>query len=141
MIKFISPPDGNIIKNPNLEFLEILILYGESLYWNAGSGQASIELENNNVESYLTLTFDIDYGFQIEYKKDGEPFYVSLGEGDFETTVSPYVGGDPWLLPTKFFISREEAWDVVAYFCETGLRSDETTWGKLQDQNWNYGRT
>ena len=77
MVNFFSPPDGSNLADPDPYFLEILIRYGESLFWNSGSGQASIEFKNDEIESFITLTFDPEHGFQIEYKREGEPFYVS----------------------------------------------------------------
>ncbi len=133
---FFSPPDGKIFKNPDLGFLKTLILYAESLYWNSGAGQANIDIETDGKTRHLILTFDVNFGFMLEFHILGEPIFVSLGDGTFDESTTVYIGGVPEEFPSKFFITREEAWEAVEYFCETGELCDEITWGKLEDQNW-----
>ncbi|NJM15276.1 MAG: hypothetical protein HC896_07770 [Bacteroidales bacterium] len=139
-ILFNSPPDGHVFKNPDLNLFRTLIFHGQSQYWNAGAGQALIELINQGEESLLALTFHQDMGFQVEVKLGDEPYFVCLGNGDFDNTVTVHVGGEPLLLPTKFFVTKQTTWDIVQYFCETGQRNNDYQWASVEELNWHYGR-
>jgi hypothetical protein len=136
---FTTPPYGDEIVNPDLRFIEILILYVNNEYWCAGPGQAWLDYKTDKLTYKLVLTFDINYGFYLEYKDAKEDKFSSFGKGDFEHSVTVYVGGDPWILPTKFFVSRNEAWLAVKHFCETGEMYGEITWARSSDVDWHYG--
>jgi len=136
--KFFSPPYGDVILNPDLLFLEILVLYVNDEYWCSGSGDSYIEYEDEAKTSRIEILFSLEYGFYLRFQAWQEDYH-SLGLGDFTNTVTVYVGGDPLLLPTKFFITREQALLVVKEFCQTGKRINKINWGKDEDINWNYG--
>ncbi len=78
-------------------------------------------------------------GFYLEYIDQHSVFYVSLGNGNFEDTVTVYVGGEPLVLPLAFFVSREAASAAVEEFCNTGQRSDVLIWKDRNEVNWYYG--
>jgi hypothetical protein len=137
--KFCSPADGDIIENPDISFLRILILYVGKEYWNSGAGQGYITYVKDNKDQQLLITFDQDWGFYLEFQSNQEDTQVTLGKGNFENTVSPYIGGNPVLLPTKFFITREKALLAIEKFVKTGDRTNQITWGKESEQNWHYG--
>jgi len=137
-IEFISPADGDVLQNPDVLFLKILIMYVNEEFWCSGSGVTELNYQDQKLKSYLEIYFNVEFGFYIRYKSWQEDYH-SLGLGDLVNIVSVYVGGDPVLLPTKFFVTREEALLVVKEFCQTGKRTDKINWGKDQDINWHYG--
>ncbi|NJO03819.1 MAG: hypothetical protein HC880_21050 [Bacteroidia bacterium] len=49
------------------------------------------------------------------------------------------VGGEPWHLPSRFFIDPEQTWWAVEEFLKSGQRTPKITWGRLEEQNWDYG--
>jgi hypothetical protein len=141
-VKFYSPPFGDEIENPDTRLLEIMILYVDGNFWASGSGQAWITYVDDKKYAKLILTFDIsNTKFCLEYDSNQEPRCVSLGEGDFNHIISTYVGGDKWILPTKFFVSPTETWLAIEEFCNTGNKTDKITWGKRSEINWHYGYT
>ena len=118
-----------------------MIWFSGEEFWSAGSGQGWLEHFKENKKSTLLLTFHKDYGFHLEIKFSESPPLVSLGEGegDFEQTVKTHVCGDPWILPTKFFVTRGQTWQAVEQFCKTGTKTDAITWGDKRKINWHYG--
>ncbi len=140
IIDFYSPPYAEVIGEPDLRLIKILILYVDAEFWTAGSGQAWFTYLDDDKNYQLVLTFHTDYGFHVRYKVEGESIKVSLGEsGDYEHSVETFVGGDPWILPTKFFVTREQTWQAVEEFCTTGNKTDTITWTDNRDIKWHYG--
>ena len=137
-IVFVSPADGEIIESPDIKLLRILILYVDN-YWTFGSGQGEFTFKEKDKDRQLLITFDKDWGFHVEFQSNHEPTQVSLGKGDYDTTVSPYIGGNSWVLPTIFFITREETLLVVDHFLKTGERAPSIHWGNSSEINWHYG--
>lgn len=139
IVDFYSPPYAEVISKPDLRLIQILILYVDAEYWTAGPGQAWFDYRDNDKNCQLILTFHTNHGFHVRYE-DEKSIKVSLGEsGDYEHSVKTYVGGDPWILPTKFFVTREQTWQAVEEFCTTGNRTDVITWGDNREIKWHYG--
>lgn len=138
-IEFFSPPDGEIIRNPKPESLKELVLNRGEDYWNAGAGQGSLDRKQRGRSLQLLLTFSTDHGFYLEYIDRNDVYFVSMGEGTFDQTVTVEVGGDPILLPTAFFISPDQAWAAVEEFCATGKRTTAIRWKDRSEVNWDYG--
>jgi hypothetical protein len=137
-VEFFSPPDGNTLTDPDVAFLKKLVLTGGDDYWNSGAGQGSLKYSGVNEKKELLLTFHERNGFSLEYIDSRDVYYVSLGCGDFNHSVKVYVGGDPLILPTKFFVSRELACAAVEDFCLTGQPTPKIKWGKRSEQKWDY---
>lgn len=138
-IEFFSPPDGDEVTNPDKKWLRDLVLNKGEDFWNAGAGQGSLKFSGPDGTVELLLTMEQSLGFYLEYIDQNSVYYVSLGNGSFEDTVTVYVGGDPLVLPSAFFVSREVAWTAVEEFCNTGQRSDALTWKDRSEVNWHYG--
>jgi len=138
-IEFFSPPEGEFVKNPKLEWLKGLILNKGESYWNAGAGQGSLTRKQNGSNVQLTITLAPDHVFYLEYIDRDDTYFVSIGEGTFEETITVEVGGDPLLLPTAFLISKELACAAVVEFCKTGQRTKRVKWKKRSSVNWHYG--
>lgn len=132
-------PEGDEIENPTPEYLKEKILQADEYYWSIGSGQGWITFRTPDKSTKLVITFDPTNGFCLEYRSTKEPSHVSIGQGDFEHTVSPQVGGDPWLLPTKFFVSRKDAWQALSEFLMTGERTSKINWAVQKEIDWQYG--
>lgn len=95
VLEFFSPPDGDVIVDPDIKLLRKLVLTGGEDYWNAGAGQGSLKYVGANGKTELLLAFHKTCGFYLEYIDMNDVYYVSLGGGDFDHAVSVYVGGNP----------------------------------------------
>lgn len=138
-MEFFSPPDGEIVMNPELDQLRDLIMNKGEDYWNAGAGQASLKRHQNGATIELLLMMEPSLGFYLEYIDPQNVYYVSLGEGSFDKTATIYIGGDPVLLPTVFFVPRESACAAVEELYRTGQRSERINWKRRSEVSWHYG--
>ncbi len=138
-VEFFSTPDGDFVTNPDREWLRDLILNQGEDYWNAGAGQGSLKYSGPDGTVELLLTMERSSGFYLEFIDQNSVYYVSLGNGTFEETVTAFVGGEPLILPCAFFVSREQAWTAVEEVCNTGQRSAALTWKNRSEVNWHYG--
>jgi hypothetical protein len=138
-IEFFSPPDGDTLTNPDRDWLKKLVVEPSRNYWNSGAGQASLKWHGDNGATELLLVFDQDHGFSLEYIDQNKVYYVPLGDGDFDHTVKVYVGGEPVVLPTKFFVSKERTWVAVEQFLKDGNRSNDLNWARRSELKWHYG--
>ena len=87
----------------------------------------------------MEIYFSEKYGFHLRiFPKNGD-FFLSFGQGDYKHSVEVYVGGDPWLLPTKYFITNEETLIAVEEFAKTGEITPHVNWGKGSEETWTYG--
>ncbi len=134
-----SAPSGEVLENPELSDIKKLILTKGERYWNTGSGDGGFDFYYETGNANLQLIFDKKWGFYLLYRGADKKSYTSFGPGDFDHTVSPGVGGDPLLLPTKFFVPRERAWEAVEEFCKSGQKSAKITWMDNAKVKWNYG--
>jgi hypothetical protein len=132
-------PAGESVTNPDPDRLKELILNGGEDYWNVGSGQASLEYVEDSGRTALLLALEPSLGFYLEYVNRNKVYYVPVGEGPLDRTVTIYVGGDPMPLPTAFFVSRELAWDAVELMCRSGERTPKINWKERSETNWHYG--
>jgi hypothetical protein len=135
--EFFSPPDGDIIANPDILFLRILFLYVDQEYWNSGSGDSYIDYKDEHKSSRLQILFSHEFGFYLRYQSWGKDLH-SLNNGDYSKITEVYVGGNPIVLPVKFFIDRESAFEAVELFCETGEHSPLIEWGADGDIEWDW---
>jgi hypothetical protein len=138
-IEYHSPPDGATIPAPKPEWLRDLVLRAGKEYWNAGAGQAALTWQGGEVRTVLLLTFEETLGFYLEYVDPRSCYYVSVHDDREPRTVTVYVGGNPLLLPSRFFVSRRSAWEAVAHFLRTGEKNDAVRWEERNKQNWDYG--
>jgi hypothetical protein len=112
-------------------------LHGDAKYWCVGSGDGSLEAKVGSGIVALSLVLKEPYGFLLQYGMyDSTDDFVSITSTDFSTTVQASLGGNPWVVPTGFFVSREKAWEAIEDFCQSGQMSKSLTWGRLADQQW-----
>ena len=126
-IEFTSPADGDVIINPDIAMLRILFLYVGEEFWNSGSGDSCIDFYDAGIENSLEILFSEPEGFYLRYKAKGQDFHTA-NQLDFSKVTTIYVGGNPLVLPVKFFVSRDAAFEAVRYFCKSGFRLDSLTW-------------
>lgn len=132
-----SHPDGGSIDNPSLEELRKLILHGDEEYWQGGSGEGSLETTINGRLVSLSLMLEEPYGFLLMgLEEDSTDHYMSESSDDYSTTVTHYYEGEPWVVPTAFFVSRELALEAAQEFCRSGHRSKSIKWVLLGDREW-----
>ncbi|VEP18272.1 hypothetical protein H1P_730013 [Hyella patelloides LEGE 07179] len=135
-------PSGESIKNPDVKTIENLILHESEDYWCSGAAQGGLSWFKDEREwiSLLEIVFEPSQGFWLKYT-DSDVICVSLGSGDYkhENAVTAYIGGEPLLLPTKWFVKPQEAWFAVEEFCQTGGMTIKINWGRQGEQNWDYG--
>ena len=136
-IEFTSPADGDMIADPGLQMLRILFLYVGPEFWNSGSGDSCIDFYDEKKEAALEILFDNPNGFYLRYKAKGQDFHSS-NDSDFSVVTKIYVGGNPLILPVKFFIDRGKAFDAVHYFCQTGDRINTVPWIEDDKIEWDW---
>jgi len=118
--EFFSPPDGSFVANPKAEWLHDLILNKGDEYWNAGAGQASLKRDDDGNSVELQLTMVPKHGFYREFIDTNNKYFVSLGDGTFDETVTVCVGGDPIVLPTAIVVSKDWLWRQSMSFAGQG---------------------
>ncbi len=133
-------PNGPDITNPTMEMLREKILHGDEKYWCVGSGAGSLETNLGSETVSLSLILKEPYGFLLLYGMDDSwDDFVSISSADFSTTVEASLGGNSWIVPTGFFVSRQKALEAVEEFCRSGQMSKSLTWGRLAEQQWALG--
>lgn len=140
LTEFFSPADGDIIANPDLLVLKILFLYVGAEYWNSGSGDSYIQYKDGRKTSRLEILFSEDLGFYLRYKTAGTDLHSINDDGDYSKVVKVYVGGDPLILPVKFFIDREIALEAVKVFCESGDPTSKVKWLEHNKVEWDWDK-
>jgi len=136
-IEFTSPADGDVINDPNIDMLKILFLYVGKEFWNSGSGDNCIDFYENETETRLQILFSEPHGFYLRYMAKGKDFHSST-ELDYSAITTIHVGGNPLVLPVKFFIAREKAFEIVQYFCSSGERLTSHTWIENANVTWDW---
>jgi len=136
-IEFTSPADGDVIMNPDILMLKILFLYVGGEFWNSGSGDSCIDYYDEIGVSRLEILFSDPHGFYLRYKAKGQDFHT-LNNGDYSSITRIYVGGNLLVLPVKFFINREKAFEILEYFCRTGDHSQGVAWGEHGKIEWDW---
>jgi len=133
VVEFFSPPDGEFVKNPSLEWLGGLILGSGEDFWSAGAGQASLKRTQDVVVTQLLMTFVPGIGFYLEFIDQNSQYFVSLGTDTSSETTTVYVGGDPLVIPNSLVVARDQALAAVSEFCATGDRSPKVNWKRRSD--------
>lgn len=132
-----TSPSGTKQLNPSLTILRDLVLRGDESYWCVGSGDGSLEANLECGTATLSLILKEPYGFLLQFGMyDSTDDFVSINSSDFSSTVEASLGGNPWVVPANFFVSREKAWEAVEEFCSSGKMSKSLAWGRLAEQQW-----
>ena len=128
-----SGQERNIVE----EELRELILTADERYWRIGSGEGSLEMTDSEPRRALTLSLKEPYGFLLQYGEyESTDDLVAVASTDHAETTEVIVGGNPWKVPTTFFVSRQAAWEAVEEFCRSGRPGNSLKWVRLDDQIW-----
>ena len=92
-LEFVSPPNGETVTNPQLTWLKNLVFNKGRTYRNAGAGQGGITREEDGKKLDLTITMDPKFEFYLQFRIPNEASYDSIGNGNFEESITVYVGG------------------------------------------------
>lgn len=115
-------------------------LHSNERFWCVGSCDGSLEAKVGSETVTLSLVLKEPYGFLLQYGVyDSTDDFVSISCTDFSTTVEASLDGNPWVVPTGFFVSRQKAWEAVEEFCLSGQMSKSLKWGRLAEQQWDFG--
>ncbi len=130
-ITFIAP-DGSDLSAPDPSFLQDLIMSSGDDYWQGASGDAALWFDRGDGKrARLILMEDESAGFFLLYKnpESGGDFHPA-SDDESDQTVTIYVGGEPMEINAADFVSREKAWEAVAYFLNEGERDPDLDWRK-----------
>jgi hypothetical protein len=145
-----SGPDGTIVANPSLDFLEDIIFQQRERYWRGGSGDSTlavVELRGKKEigiragEPALCFWLVQRHGFFFTYfdrsKKHLEQF-VPFAGGESSPWVKHMVGGEAMFVPRACFVSRPFAWEIVQEFVRSRQRSPAVPWVKRTSLEFPY---
>jgi hypothetical protein len=135
MIQFISPL-GEEINEPNLNQVIDLVLKGEKIYWNSGSGDAGLTFHLEGKRTKLELVFEQEAGFHLLFLDENGKRFMAKGQGDSYRILTSYVGGNLTHIPEVFFISRKLTAVAVEHFYKTGKRTSAVNWVDQNDVDW-----
>jgi hypothetical protein len=134
-------PNGEFIKNPSEAMLRKIIFNTDEKYWNFGAGEISLETQLESNQVMLTISFKAPYGFLVQYGAfDSTDDYVAISSKDYTQTIEIFIGGNPWTVPTSFFISQDKAWKAVLDFLTSGKMTSSLNWVMLAEQEWNNSK-
>jgi hypothetical protein len=123
-------PDGLAVPEADLSFVAQQIEKQPDSYWEYQTGMASL-LDVENSSPQLTFTARHSLGVLVRYcTEDGADELVltnptSTSSGD---EVAIYFGGDEWVVPGRYFVSKNLALQAIAEFWRSGRM--------LRGQNW-----
>jgi Immunity protein Imm1 len=135
-VVFSLPGDGSDVVAPDIEWLRGLILRGGADFWCSGCGQGWFKYPEG---PELLLAFALQHGFYPEYIDRQRVCWISFSEDENSDKVSVWIGGDPIVVSTRFFVPAEVACAVVEEFCATGKRTNKVNWVRQDAVDWKYG--
>lgn len=132
-----SPPTGDDVDNPSLSDLKSIVLNKEAAYWEDGSGDSGIEVEGAD-ERLMFFNYQ-DRGIFIMLVPD---YYVpvpgGLGQNNIETLVHD-IGGNEFRFPSCCLLSKDDAWNIIEHFVDSGETLKEFDWVELYDIDFDHG--
>lgn len=130
-IIFHSSIDGDIIEDPQLGFLRILILFIGKDYWSSGSGSVVLEFFSENKQQTSVEIFYVDKDlFYIRYSSEKQRLYchsLSKEQNNLET-YAIYYGGEAMHIPKKLLINRVDCFQLVQEFIELKSLPNNIKW-------------
>lgn len=127
MVTFYGP-DGDMVENPDGEFIKDIIFNKGGDFWQQGSGDSSIEVEG--CDESLLFFYDEPYGFFIMRHPD---YLVPYDENGSTETVEHDVGGEPMVVPQCAYVDRETAYKIITEYVKNKKFSDCVEWIDLYD--------
>jgi hypothetical protein len=120
---FFIPPSGEEVEEPFSHYLRRLIRKEPASWWEAGSGDASIQYRNRQgvVLSQLIFMFRDPYGFHIEFHTPEGNVLRCIQSGTTRKNpaiITTSLGGAPWDIPANQFVSRAAAARIISAFID-----------------------
>ena len=132
---FTVPGNGDFVRSPALTWLRTLVLSAGSEFWCIGSGDGLLECSG----ATLQLRFDEHYDFTLMYREasaEPGPCWIPFYPERAEEKEPIWVGGEPIIVSSRFFVPRKLAWDAVKHFCSNGERTRRINWVTSDEANW-----
>ena len=124
----LNTPDGMDIDSPTVDDIDKILLQ-EDDYWNQGSGAASLSKNDNQPE--LMFFRKSNYGY-IVLELDSYKALIT-NKKDKNMMVVHHIGGEPFPVPSCFFISREQAREILLHYLDTGEMLNYELWQDIYD--------
>jgi len=124
----LNTPTGVQIYNPTSEDLCTLLKQDGAL-WTQGSGSASLCKSGDlvkNREEELMFYRDSEYGYVV-LQLDDYKAYIN-DKKDKNTYVVHHIGGEPFPVPLCFFMSYEQAEEILLHYLDTGDKLNYDKW-------------
>ncbi|MGH2375001.1 MAG: Imm1 family immunity protein [bacterium] len=126
-------PNGKETRGANFEELRRLLLEKGPEYWEGGSGDAGLQFYSDGQElAEMILMVREPYGVFVQHLwvKDLKEYVVQRQNGTEEDVTIVHCG-DPWTLPRKFFVSRDDALKALETFFGDGARDERVKWSEF----------
>ena len=124
----LDTPDGTIITHPTADDV-CKILRQEDAFWNQGSGTVSLSKSSNQPE--LMIFRKSDYGYVV-LELDSYKALID-DKKDKNTMVVHHIGGEPFPVPSCFYINFDEAKEIVLHYLNTGEMFNYERWQDIYD--------
>jgi hypothetical protein len=140
-------PDGHVVPSPALTFVCAMV-ENDAAYWGSGSSSAGLFAHDkplvgadgglviNPGVRQLAVAYKQPYGFHLQFSVMFDQTDVAISRDDYSRTTSLDLGGEPWIIPVAFFVSKEEALEAIQEFYRTGTASKKLRWVNLDQQTW-----
>ena len=137
---FLTGPSENI-ENPPEEHLRRMIFQFDAAFWNAGCGDAGLNVarpawsqdEYPDDDPALIFFFEPGAGFFFQFQfADGDVLVPYDGTG-YADLVAHHVGGEPFWVPRACFVSREIAWEIVKNYIDHREPNPRVMWVPFDD--------
>jgi hypothetical protein len=125
-----TAPVGQEYTNPDPSWISELIQSRGGEYWASGSGDAGLRFQKEGeTQAEMILVIREASGALVHHLYNGEARdYVMSATLFAQGEVTVKHSGNSWTLPSKFFVSREEALDAVQQFLLDGSRTERGRW-------------
>jgi hypothetical protein len=139
-----KPASGETISNPSLEYLKDVVFNAKASQWDKHtSGDSMLDFYEGDIRIYqgdvsLIFFYDEPYGFFLYYDVALVPVKFDVVLKD-ENVVEHFVGGEPMLVPSICYRTKEEAWEIIEHFIATEKMHDKYKWVMLSDIDYNRG--
>ena|SRR5687768_16704536 len=131
-----TPPTGDAIGNPPLDFIKEVIFKYNADYWsNDSTGTSMLDFYTKNLNTYsgdlsLIFFFDEPHGFFLYYDVEFVPVKKGVALKD-SNVVEHIVGTEPMRVPSICYRTREEAWEILMDFVSYQKMSEKFIWVRL----------
>jgi hypothetical protein len=136
-IKLIAP-NGEKLINPENHILNKILEDFSSDFWLTGSGDLSIDFDNEVIKTSMIVTPQQDLGVYLKYFDQKNQTLLSLKDrSKLGKVVNP---GNDWLVSEGLFIANNLAKEAIVEFSRSGENSKEVIWISPDDMpeegNW-----